>query len=57
MTAGATRVIVLDNAGDAWPCAEDLAAEPGGEHAIVELDGRQIEASGLIECYRWLFGA
>lgn len=47
---------VLNDAGDAWSCAADLAATPGGEHAIVELDGRQIEAARLIECYRWLFG-
>lgn len=56
MSAEATRVIVLNNAGDVWPCAEDLAAEPGGERAMVELDGRQISAAHLIECFRWLFG-
>ena len=49
------KVYVLADAGDAWPAAEDLAAMPGGKDAIVELDGRQIEASKLIECWRWLF--
>jgi len=50
------KVYVLDNAGDAWPTAEGLAAMPGGADSIVELDGRQIEAAKLIECWRWLFG-
>lgn len=39
MSAGATRVIVLDNAGDVWPCAEGMAAEPGGERAVVDSTG------------------
>jgi hypothetical protein len=49
-------VRVLSNAGDAWPLAEDLAAIPGGDQVLVELDGRRIEGARLIECYRWLFG-
>lgn len=56
MSISERRVHVLDNAGDVWPLAEDLAATPGGEDSVVELDGRQIEAARLIECFRWLFG-
>ena len=56
MSSEPTRVIVLNSAGDVWPCAEDLAAEPDGDRAVVELDGRQISAARLIECFRWLFG-
>ena len=56
MSAESRRVIVLDNPGGAWPCAQDLAAEPDGHLAVVELEGRQIEGAQLIACFRWLFG-
>ncbi len=49
------RVHALSDPGMAWPLAQDLASTPGAESALVELDGRTIEASRLIECWRWLF--
>lgn len=53
------RVIVLRDAGDAWPCAEDLAPLPDAELALVsvDLDGRRIDGTELVACYRWLFGS
>ncbi|GGH36482.1 hypothetical protein GCM10010921_05670 [Microbacterium album] len=55
-TRETARVYVLNDAGDVWPFAGDLAATPGEDQSLVELDGRQIEAARLIQCWRWLFG-
>lgn len=56
MMANIQKVYVLDDAGDVWPLAADLATDPAGAAALVELEGRQIQAAKLIDCWRWMFG-